>query len=340
MTTTSSSVLKVEPMGGFPTKTPDPFLFLVYHKDHYPAGDGKMQAPRRGNGQDFNPSQPYRMYHGDRIPGFPSHPHRGFETITATLDGVIDHFDSANNKGRYGDGDLQWMTAGRGIQHSEMFPLVHSDKPNLCRFFQIWLNLPKKSKFVEPHFTMHWAEDVKRVTMDKGTVTVWAGHLDEVKALPPPPESYASMEDRHVGVFHIALQQSGTYTLPLVNGPGAKNVNRRLYVIEGNGVAIDGQSIKPGMFVDLDATKPSELMNPTGGDVEVLVLQGQPIGEPVVQHGPFVMNTRQEIQQTFADYQKTRFGGWPYDDNDPVNEQSKGRFAECGGKLILPPKQK
>ena len=120
------------------------------------------EAPRRGNGADFNPSAPYRMYHGDKIPGFPQHPHRGFETITATLDGIIDHTDSMGNAGRYGDGDLQWMTAGKGVVHGEMFPLIHQDKENPTRFFQVWLNLPSKHKFTEPAFVMHWEAKRRR----------------------------------------------------------------------------------------------------------------------------------------------------------------------------------
>jgi len=133
-----------------------PFLFCVYHNDAYPAGNENMEAPRRGNGADFNPSAPYRMYHGDKIPGFPQHPHRGFETVTVTLSGsgLVDHSDSLGNAGRYGNGDLQWMTAGRGIVHGEMFPLVNLDKPNPLRLMQIWLNLPKKNKMVDPTFVM------------------------------------------------------------------------------------------------------------------------------------------------------------------------------------------
>ncbi len=170
----SSRVIScIDPLG-FPFKTLDPFLFCVYHVDDYPAGDAKMQAPRRGNGADFNPSAPYRMYHGERIPGmqprlnmfsedaslsqmwagFPQHPHRGLETVTATLEGIIDHSDSMGNAGRYGGGDLQWMTAGSGIVHGEMFPLINQDAPNRLRLFQIWLNLPKKSKMTNPGFAM------------------------------------------------------------------------------------------------------------------------------------------------------------------------------------------
>jgi redox-sensitive bicupin YhaK (pirin superfamily) len=149
-----NNVIKVVESMSSPMKTLDPFLFAVHHVDYYPAGDSKMRAPRHGNGADFNPSSPYRMYHGDQIPGFPHHPHRGFETLTATLAGLIDHADSMGNAGRYGEGDLQWMTAGKGVVHGEMFPLINQDKPNTLKLFQIWLNLPKASKMVEPSFVM------------------------------------------------------------------------------------------------------------------------------------------------------------------------------------------
>ncbi|RYH21789.1 pirin family protein [archaeon] len=146
-------VTNIKPLS-FPMETLDPFLFCVYHKDYYPAGDEKMRAPRRGDGADFDSRAPYRMYHGDEIPGFPQHPHRGFETLTATLEGLTDHSDSQGNAGRYGNGDLQWMTAGKGVVHGENFPLINKDKPNTLKLFQIWLNLPRKSKMVDPAFVM------------------------------------------------------------------------------------------------------------------------------------------------------------------------------------------
>ena len=217
-----SCIASIDPIS-FPAETLDPFLFCVYHKDTYPPGDGKLQAPRRGNGADFNPSAPYRMYHGDRVPGFPQHPHRGFETITATLEGVIDHADSHGNSGRYGGGDLQWMTAGSGVQHSEMFPLVHTDQPNVCRFFQIWLNLPAAGKFSKPAFVMHWDEEVPRYSADGATVTVWAGELGGKKGLPPPPDSWASKPESDLAVWHIRLEPDGVLTIPAAKGGAATN---------------------------------------------------------------------------------------------------------------------
>ena len=127
----------------FPWQTVDPFLFCVYHLDNYPPGDGQL-APRaslegRNIGSDFSGKDGWSMYHGQRIPGFPQHPHRGFETLTVTLTGLIDHSDSLGATARFGEGDAQWMTAGRGIVHAEMFPLLNTEQPNRNEFFQIWL---------------------------------------------------------------------------------------------------------------------------------------------------------------------------------------------------------
>ena len=122
-----SPVLAVKPLG-FPWETADPFLFCAYHDDAYPQGNGQM-APRaslagRDIGQDFSRKDGWSMYHGDTVPGFPGHPHRGFETVTIVRKGLIDHSDSLGAAARFGHGDVQWVTAGRGIVHSEMFPLL------------------------------------------------------------------------------------------------------------------------------------------------------------------------------------------------------------------------
>ena len=135
---------------GFQWETSDPFLFCVHHEDKYPRGNSvcgpNSSLEGRHIGQDFILKDGWRMYHGDTVPGFPGHPHRGFETITVVKEGMVDHADSLGAAGRYGNGDVQWMTAGKGVQHSEMFPLLSQDKENPMELFQIWLNLPKKSK--------------------------------------------------------------------------------------------------------------------------------------------------------------------------------------------------
>ena len=145
-------------------QTLDPFLFCVHHDDTYPPGNEEM-GPKaslagRDIGQDFSGQDGWSMYHGDRVPGFPQHPHRGFETVTIARHGFVDHSDSLGASARFGEGDLQWMTAGCGIVHSEMFPLVHQDQENRTELFQIWLNLPSRSKMVEPYFSMFWRDGI------------------------------------------------------------------------------------------------------------------------------------------------------------------------------------
>ncbi|KAI9366173.1 RmlC-like cupin domain-containing protein [Zopfochytrium polystomum] len=328
-----------------PFETRNPFLFCVYHKDNYPAGNGKMEAPKRGNGSDFNPNAPYRMYHGDKIPGFPQHPHRGFETFTCTMDGTIDHTDSLGCAGRYGKGDAQWMTAGSGIVHGENFPLINDSGPNTLRLFQIWVNLPRKAKMVDPGQVMHWAEEIPKFRSKDGKVeiTVWAGEVEGLKALAPNPNSWAADPANDVHVLRMVLQPGGSYTLP----PPAPGSNRSLYVVEGprdpSKVVIGGEPIgamkyvhaKQGVEISV-AHKGVE----TDPDIELLVLQGKPIDEPVEQYGPFVMNTRAEIQQAFIDYRRTQFGGWPWDEDAVVFPKDKPRFLTVKGTTTYPPSVK
>lgn len=329
--------------GPFPTL--DPFLFTVYHKDEYPAdpSGGRMEFLEPGDGHDFDPSAPYRMYHGDHVPGFPQHPHRGFETITATIRGLVDHADSMGNAGRYGSGDLQWMTAGSGIVHGEMFPLINSDKPNPLQFFQIWLNLPRAKKMVDPSFAMFWANDVPEWKSPDllSTVTVWAGNYfidEQTKQNSPPPDSWAADPDNDVAVLRIVIKPGGKMVLPKAN-KGEEGVNRMMYLLDGlDGVKIDGKSVNEKVCMTLDSTKDISLELPSDAQhaTEFLVLQGRPIEEPVVQHGPFVMNTEQEIMQAFYDYQKTQFGGWPWRRDDMIFPQNKGRFALENGTEYFP----
>ena len=116
-------------------------------------------------GQDFDSIDGWNMYHGKNVPGFPQHPHRGFETITYVRTGFCDHSDSMGATARFGRGDTQWMTAGKGIVHCEMFPLLKRDEPNPLELFQIWLNLPAEDKMVDPYFTMLWSHDTPTVVM-------------------------------------------------------------------------------------------------------------------------------------------------------------------------------
>lgn len=323
---------------GFQWETQDPFLFCVHHEDDYPAGNDNMGPVSglegRNLGQDFLVKDGYRMYHGKQVPGFPGHPHRGFETITVVRKGMVDHSDSQGAAGRYGDGDVQWMTAGSGLQHAEMFPLINKNKKNPLELFQIWINLPAKDKMVEPHFKMLWSEDIpnyvyKDLSERKTEIEVIAGSVGGYAAPTPPPNSWAADTEHKVAVWNIAMEPGAQFQLPKA-GPG---VNRTLYFYEGSGLQINEEQLQNYHAADVDGA--SEL-NLTNGELpgKILVLQGKPIGEPVVQHGPFVMNTRAELQQAFTDFQATHFGGWPWDRYDHVHDRYKGRFAQhADGRL-------
>jgi hypothetical protein len=323
--------------------TPDPFLFCVHHLDDYPAANARLgpAASLQGHtvGQDFFPANgdPWRMYHGRTVPGFPGHPHRGFETITVTRAGLIDHADSTGAAGRYGNGDTQWMTAGRGVQHSEMFPLLDGSRRNTLDFFQIWLNLPSEKKMTEPHFGMFWHEVTPRVTKldDMGgetLVTIIAGAFDGTLALAPPPDSWAALPDNQVAIWTLDMGANARVQLP----PTTPGVNRRLYFYEGDHLRVDDTSIRTNHYVDLVAHASPELGCGERG-AKLLLLQGKPIDEPVEQNGPFVMNTRQELLQAFKDYQATQFGGWPWSSDEVVHPRDKPRFARyANGREDVP----
>lgn len=333
-------ILNVKPLG-FPWETNDPFIFCAYHRDEYPKGNQTMgpsvSLEGRNLGQDFTLKDGWRMYHGTNIPGFPHHPHRGFETITINKEGIVDHSDSLGASGRFGKGDVQWMTAGKGIQHSEMFPLINKEGGNPLEIFQIWLNLPKRSKFVEPHFKMLWKDQISvyKNSNDNNKsvcIDVIAGQLNNVTGPSPTPDSWSSDPENEVAIYTIKLEEGMKWVLPKAKS----KVSRCLYFYRGNKLLADGQEVSSNhsiqLVADMDCTL-SALEN----DCYLLLLQGKSISEPVVQYGPFVMNTEEEINQAFKEYRETQFGGWPWGESDKVHPREKGRFAiHADGRKEIP----
>lgn len=316
---------------GFPWQTPDPFLFCVHHDDAYPSGAEDMgptaSLAGRNIGTDFSGKDGWSMYHGERVPGFPSHPHRGFETVTIVRQGYIDHSDSLGATARFGPGDVQWLTTGAGIVHSEMFPLVNREAGNHTELFQIWLNLPASDKFVDPYFTMLWADSIPELRFEDGegrltTVRVIAGRLGDAPPPKPPPNSWAARADAHVAIWTLRMQAGANWTLP----PSVPGVHRMLYLFRGAKLRVGGRVIEGKTAMLMRPDVPAELQN-DDSEAELLMLQGRPIGEPVVQHGPFVMNEAKQIEEAIRDYRRTRFGGWPWDRPGPVHPREATRFA-------------
>ena len=320
------SVLELVELG-MPWMGLDPFIFTVHHLDDYPAGDDDLgpSSPLSGRriGADFSYLDGWSMYHGERVPGFPQHPHRGFETVTVVRRGYVDHSDSLGATARYGQGDVQWLTTGSGIQHAEMFPLLDPAGPNPLELFQIWLNLPPESKMVPAYFDMLWGEDIPTLDPAPGvSVTAIAGSLEGSLPPPPPPDSWASRPEAHLAIWLIRLAPGATWAVP-ATAPGA---NRMLHLFTGDDVAVAGERIgaKTGARVRPDA---EVVLTNHGGPAAFLMLQGMPIGAPVFQMGPFVMNTPEQLRQAVDDYRRTGFGGWPWAGPAPVHARAEGRFA-------------
>ena len=334
-------ILESAPLG-FPWPTVDPFLFCVHQVDHYPAGNDQLgpaaSLAGRAMGSDFAEKNGWRMYHGQRIPGFPQHPHRGFETVTIVRRGFIDHSDSLGATARFGRGDVQWLTAGSGIVHSEMFPLLERRRDNPLELFQIWLNLPAKSKMVKPHFSMMWDRTIPRYVAThaggpRATAAVVAGSLGKLRAPAPPPDSWASQIDSDVAIYTIELEAEARLSLPGASHPASV---RALYFFGGPGVRIGDQLQTSHGQLIVRADVPLTVQA-VGGHAELLLLQGRPLAEPVAHHGPFVMTTRAELLQAIADYQRTQFGGWPWPDDEPVHAREEGRFARhADGRMERP----
>jgi redox-sensitive bicupin YhaK (pirin superfamily) len=335
------AITAVRALGPPPWPTRDPFLFCVHHDDAYPAGNERLgpasSLAGRNLGMDFEGKDGWRMYHGHVVPGFPQHPHRGFETVTVVRRGLLDHSDSLGAAARYGRGDVQWLTAGAGILHAEMFPLLDPSGPNPVELFQIWLNLPRVNKFAKPYFSMLWGDSVPRhVARDADQrvteVTLVAGRIGDLVPPRPPPDSWAAQAGADVAIWTIKMDPGARWQLPRA----APGTNRTLYFFRGGSLGINGRSIPPSHLVELRGDAAALLEN--GGDAaELLLLQGRPINEPVVHYGPFVMSSGDEIRQAYLDYQRTRFGGWPWQGDDPVHPRQEGRFARhADGRIERP----
>jgi len=328
----NDSIIAVAQLGAPPWPTKDPFLFCVHHVDDFPPGNERLgpdaSLAGRDIGQDFAGKDGWRMYHGDKVPGFPQHPHRGFETVTIMRDGYIDHSDSLGATARFGPGDVQWLTAGAGIVHSEMFPLLDRDQRNRSELFQIWLNLPARSKFAAPYFMILWDRQVLRYrTTDAAghaiEVNMTAGTLAGLQPPAPPPDSWAANADADVAIWTITLAADAEWTLPPARDA---RTGRVLYFFVGPALEVADRKLTEHSMIEVRGDRPLKLAA-VGGPAEILLLQGRPIGETVAHYGPFVMNTRAELEQAFADYRRTLFGGWPYPVDDPVFPRERGRFA-------------
>ncbi|MDR2846308.1 MAG: pirin family protein, partial [Candidatus Methanoplasma sp.] len=217
----SGPVLRVQPLK-LHWDSEDPFVFISHHCDDYPAGNAQQAPPLqqiggRNLGRDYQSIFGFRMYHGKVVPGFPMHSHWGYETVTVAEKGFVDHFDSKGNQGRFGFGDVQWVSAGSRYQHNEMYPLAFGDRPNPNDITQIMIDLPLKDKGSEPIVRTMWSEDIPVAEDDGCYVKVICGSFGGKIALRPNDVSWAANERNHVRILLIRLSPKADLDLSAIS---------------------------------------------------------------------------------------------------------------------------
>ena len=283
----------------FPWQTRDPFLVCVHHVDHYPQGNERLgpaaSLDGRDMGQDFAGKDGWRMYHGHAVPGFPQHPHRGFETVTFVREGYIDHSDSLGATARFGRGDVQWLTAGRGIVHAE-HPRPQTEEQFTLHGLQLWTSLPRALKLSEPRYQNIDAASIAEVEAEGVRTRVIAGELDGVKG--PAATLMPTF------LWHVRIEAGSTFEAAIAEGFEAG-----VYVVDGTAVIGDATRAVTGELAVL-AGGEGRLSIRNAGDkaLDAMVLGGAPAEGPLVFHGPFVMNSVDQVRAAEIAYRTGRMG--------------------------------
>ena len=263
----------IRPLPGPEVDQIDPFIFLNHH--------GPQVYPPRNRGLPFGP-----------------HPHRGFETVTFILEGDLAHLDSGGGESVIHAGGVQWMTAGRGLVHAEISPEAFKQKGGPLEILQLWVNLPSRLKMVDPHYVGLQKADIPEIHEDDGRVTVnlisgsWNGRQAPIQ----------SLIDVHMVTMYM---RAGGH----IDVPVARDRNVFLYTVRGK-TMVGGEEAEPFHLIELNNDAGAVSIE-AATDAVILFGHAAPLGEPVVAHGPFVMNTRDEIRQAMVDYQSGKFGGLP-----------------------------
>lgn len=244
---------------------------------------------------DYN--APYYFKPSETRLGVGAHPHRGFETVTIAYDGKVEHHDNKGNHGIIGPGDVQWMTAASGIMHKEYHETEFSKNGGIFHMVQLWVNLPKDKKMIEPKYQPLLKEEmgVLKLDNDKGEISIIAGEVNGVKG---PANTFTN-----INLYNINLKSYGNTTLS-----EPKNFNTAILILKGEAKVNEDKICKEGDFIVFENVEGEILLESLTEESLFLVLSGEPINEPVVSHGPFVMNTLGEILAAYEDFRNNKFG--------------------------------
>ena len=244
---------------------------------------------------DYN--APYYFKPSETRLGVGAHPHRGFETVTIAYDGKVEHHDNKGNHGIIGPGDVQWMTAASGIFHKEYHETEFSKNGGILHMIQLWVNLPKDKKMIEPKYQSLLKSDMGILKLDNNQeeISVISGEVNGVKG---PADTFTD-----INIYNVTLNNNGRV---LLNEPS--NFNTGILVLKGE-IKINGENIgKESDFILFDNVEGSISVEAITKDALFIVLSGKPINEPIVSHGPFVMNTIEEIYEAYEDFKNNKFG--------------------------------
>ena len=239
---------------------------------------------------------PAKFPPAERPRGVGAHPHRGFETVTIVYQGEVSHRDSTGQGGTIGPGDVQWMTAGAGILHEEFHSARFTSTGGPLEMVQLWVNLPARHKMTRPGYQAIVAQDIPQLALpdDAGSVRVIAGEYDGRKG---PARTFTPMN-----VWDVRLKPGGVARLDQPDG-----WNTAVVVLHGTVMVNDDKIVREAQMVVLDR-EGTGLTIEANNEAVLLLLAGEPIDEPIVGYGPFVMNSREEIEQALRDFQSGHFG--------------------------------
>ncbi|NOU92699.1 pirin family protein [Paenibacillus sp. LMG 31456] len=254
-------------------------------------------------GQRFSPfilmdyNAPFVFPPSEQVKGVGAHPHRGFETVTIDYEGYVEHHDNHGNHGIIGPGDVQWMTAGSGLLHKEYHEKEFSKRGGLFQMIQLWVNLPRANKMHAPKYQELLSGNMGRIKLpdDGGEVRVIAG---EYNGVPGPAQTFTPIH-----LFDISFKANGQAQFELPS-----TFNTAALVLKGTAQLNGTQLAQSGDFILFDNTPGNIVIEGQTDDTLVIILSGEPIDEPIYQHGPFVMNSKEEIMEAFKDFQAGKMG--------------------------------